>query len=223
MKKWNEAGFTRNELIAVVGVVAILALVLYPAVHSQIDQAACTSMKSRGRGIWCCVLEANAEREPLGLSAVWAKDLGFDASKTSTEYFRLLMSDSPTGKTNEPNRSMCEDLKLSALSGAGVPCADAPSVFSSKNNAWTVICVSTQTPSEAAFLITRNVEIGRKVNALSPLKLSDESPLRIRRCVYLTCGGACIDRREGYLNTPSGLSAVLEGMGTNTTYDVMYP
>lgn len=36
-------------------------------------------------------------------------------------------------------------------------------------------------------------------------------------------GGACIDRTEHYLNMPSGHSYVLEGMGTNTTYDVMHP
>ena len=135
----------------------------------------------------------------------------------------------PSGLTNDPQVPICEDLKPNCLGGAGVPCAESVDSFTSKNNAWNVVCVSTQTPakdvnlSEVAFLITRNVTIDRHVNALSTLKLSKNTPVRINRCVYLTYGGACIDRREKWMNTPAGLSCVFEGMGTNTTFDVMFP
>lgn len=97
--------------------------------------------------------------------------------------------------------------------------------FTSKNNAWQTICVSTQTPSEVAFLVTRNVEMGRHVNELSSIKFNRHAlDQNLRwRCIYVTCGGACIDLREKYMNMPSGRSHILDGMGTNANYDVMYP
>jgi len=229
MRTRNNAGFTRNELIAVVVVVTLLALVIYPAISAAIDQAASTAMKSKGRGIWTAVLSASEERRLAGEGPAWPRELGFDVSRTSTEYFRQLMSDYPTGMTNGLHGPMCEDLKPYALGGAGVPCADSVAVFTSKNNAWDVVCVGTQTSAneqnigDVPFLITRNVTVGRHVNALSSLDFNKRSPLRIRRCVYLTYGGACIDRRKEYLNAPSGLSCVLEGLGTNATGDVMFP
>jgi len=229
MKTQNRVGFTRNELLVVVVVVVILALVLYPIIRTAREQAVSASMKSRTRGIWCAVISVNAERQPLGLPSVWPKDLGFDSSHTSTEYFRMLMSDDQTGTTNEPSGPICADLKPSIFGGGGVPVADSVSSFSSANNAWNVICVSTQTPNNelngpgVPFLITRNVTMGHRVNGLSPLVLSEKSRLWIHRCVYLTVGGGCFDRRKEYLSLPSGRSAVLEDMGTNTVYDVMFP
>lgn len=232
MRTPEQSGFTRTELIVVVIVVVILALVLYPYIRNDIEQASSTSMKGRGRGIWCAVVTANAEREPLGLPSVWPKDLGFDASRTSTEYFRMLMSDDQAGTTNGPRGPICEDLKPGIFGGGGVPGADSVSSFNSANNAWNVICVSTQTPNNelnspgVPFLITRNVTMGHRVNALSTLTFNKTSPFKkspLKRCVYVTVGGGCIDLRKEYLTLPSGRSAVLEGMGTNTLYDVMFP
>ncbi|MFZ4395817.1 MAG: hypothetical protein ACOYOU_09355 [Kiritimatiellia bacterium] len=110
----------------------------------------------------------------------------------------------------------------------GVPHADSLAAFSSTNNAWYVVCVGTQVlaeglSSDVTFLVTRNVAIGRHVNALSPMKFDKRSPLRIKRCVYLTVGGACIDRKEQYMYTAEGVPVIFADMGTNTTYDVMYP
>jgi len=64
--------------------------------------------------------------------------------------------------------------------------------------------------------------MGRHVNVHSPLKFNYEAPYlhkSTRRCIYVTLGGACLDRTEKRL-TDSGM---LEEMGTNTTYDVMQP
>ena len=226
MKKPEQSGFTLPELIVMVVVVVFLALFLDSTVcgTSAIEQAASSAMKNKGRGIWKAVLTANAERELFGLPSVWPKDLGFDASRTSTEYFRMLI---------QPE-TMCENLKPGIFGGGGVPVADSVSSFSSANNAWNVICVSTQTPNNETnslgvpFLITRNVTMGRQVNALSPLTFDKRSPFkkppfRNQRCVYVTVDGGCFDRRKEYLSLPSGWSAVLEGMGTNTVYDVMFP
>ncbi len=228
MKSQRIAGFTHVELIAVIVVVAILALVIHPQIRNSVELAVSTSMKGKGRGIWTSVLSATAERELVGLGSVWPKDLGFDASHTSTEYFHMLMSDNPSTITNMPSGPIAEDLRPAALGGGGVPYADSLADFSSTNNAWHVVCGGVQTPGsrmiyEAAFLISRNVTIGRQVNALSPMKFDKQSPLRIRRCVYLTFGGACIDQKEQYMYTAAGVPVIFADMGTNTTYDVMYP
>jgi len=180
VKTRNKAAFTRNELIAVVAVVALLALVLYPAVHASIEQAISTSMKSRGRGIWTSVLSANAERRLLGpgvsmdtsyadTNDVWPRALGFDASKTSTEYFRMLMSTDSACMTNGLHGPICEDLKPSALGGAGVPCANSVSEFTSRNNAWNVVCEGMQgtnsIQSEMPFLIRSSSGLPRSWHA----------------------------------------------------------
>lgn len=145
------------------------------------------------------------------------------------------MSDCPIGITDRPGETIrprgpiCEDLNPSIIGGGGVPQAHSLSSFSSTNNAWIVICASTQTRNVepngwyVPFLITRNVTMGRQVNALSPVKFIKKSPLQTKRCVYVTVGGACFDWNEKYLSLPSSRSAVLEGMGTNTLYDVMFP
>jgi hypothetical protein len=229
MKTPKQSGFTRTELIVVVVAVVLLALVLYPIIRAESEKASITSMKGRGRGIWCLIMNTNSQRMSMGMDSIWPRDLGYNSSRTSTEYFRMLMSDDRTGTTNEPINPICEDLKPAIFGGKGVPVADSVSSFSSPNNAWNVICVSTQTPNselnatEVPFLITRNVTMGRRVNALSPLTFNEKSPLWIHRYVYVTVGGGCFDRSKKTLTLPSGRSAVLEGMGTNTLYDVMFP
>jgi hypothetical protein len=229
MKKRNKAGFTRTELIVVCAVLSLLVVVFYGMVwcsHAMSGVGA-TAMKNKGRSIWIAVVTANSEREPIGLSAVWPKELGFDASHTSTEYFRLLMSDDPAALTNGYHLPICEDLRPEFFGGScsGVPLATTNTTFTSKNNAWQALCVSTQTPPEVAFLVTRNVEMGKRVNELSSLKFNRhalDQNLR-HRCIYVTCGGACIDMRENWINMPAGHANILEAMGTNKTYDVMYP
>lgn len=235
MRTPEQSGFTRTELIVVVVVLVILGLVLYPIVRSARNQAVSTTMKNRGRAIWVNVICGDSCREPMGLQSIWPKNQGFDASRTSTEYFRALMSDCPIGITDRPGETIrphgpiCEDLNPSIIGGGGVPQAHSLSSFSSTNNAWIVICASTQTQNVerngryVPFLITRNVTMGRQVNALSSFTFNEKSPLRIQRCTYVTVGGACFDWNEKYLSLPSGRSVVLEGMGTNTVYDVMFP
>ncbi|MEI6210470.1 MAG: hypothetical protein WCR06_02465 [bacterium] len=230
MQKHRKAGFTRTELIVVCVVVALLALALHGAMGfmQSISGAKGTAMKNRARGIWTSVISANAERDPLGLPAVWPKDLGFDACRTSTEYFSLLMRDDPSVLSNGVHSQICEDLRAPTLGGTGLPIAANRETFTSKNNAWQVICVSTQTPPDVMFLLSRNVDVGKHVNARTPVRLNRKSPYKSDRCFYVTCGGACMDRREKYLNRiPPANSCetggILYDMGTNTTYDVMLP
>jgi prepilin-type N-terminal cleavage/methylation domain-containing protein len=232
MRTCSNAGFTLMELLVVLAAVLILAIVLFGLALNftcDLSGASVTAMKNRGRGIWVEVINANTEREPLGLSAVWPKNLGFDASRTSTEYFRLLMSDDPVAMSKGVHRLICGDLKPLLLGGAGISYAVSFAAFTRKNNAWQVICVSTQTPPEVPFLVSRNVEMGKQVTGVTTLKLNGKLPSINHRGFFVTCGGACIDRREEYLNrsSPASLYPIdggpLEGMGTNMTYDVMQP
>lgn len=228
MRKCDKAGFTSTELIVVFVVMWLLAVVLYGVIwfSDAVSGAKYTGIKNRARGILSEVLSANAEREPLGLSSVWPKDLGFDASRTSTDYFRQLMSDDPVTTSDGVRHPICEGLHAQLLGGDGIPCASTRETFTSANNAWKVLCVSAQTPPEVTFLVRDNIDMGRHVNALSLLKINHNAPSmykRDRRCIYATCGGAIMDRREKFMYAQSGFSYVLESIGTNTTYDVMKP
>ena len=216
MNARNHAGFTRNELIAVLGVVVLVALVLFPWIRSQVESAVATHMKNESCGVWLAVISANSEREPAGLKSVWPKQLGFDASRTSTEYFRWLMSDSNGVIAADAQYQVCSDLKPEMLSGAGVPAADSAAAFSRANNAWSVLCVGEETASEVPFLVSRNVDLGRQTSTSSPVSLNGEMPFRHRRLVWTTRGGGIFDARAKYL------PMLREAMGTNVM-DVLRP
>lgn len=216
MNTRQNAGFTRNELIAVFAVVVLVALVLHPAVQSGVESAVTTSMKSKSRGVWVAITSANSERETMGLKPVWPKELGYDAKRTSTEYFRQLMSDSNGVIAVDAQNRTCSDLCPDMLSGAGVQSADSPANFSRKHNAWSVLCVSDETASAVPFFITRNVDWGRQASTSNPVSLNNERPFRHRRCAWTTRGGGSFDARAKYL------SALQEYLGTNVV-DVMRP
>ena len=232
----GEKGFTRYELIAVGAVVTILVLALYPAIMRAAHVSGSVIARIKARQIWAQVIGANAEREPWGLPPVWPRDLGFDATRTSTEYFRLLMSDDPAAASNGVHRPICEGLQPMwfGCRNSGIPCADSIAHFTSANNAWQVICVGAETSTEkTAFLVTRNVDMGAHVNKRTTLKLNNKSSFstpayETPNGVFITCGGACFDLPEKYLNcglqgSPSYGTGLLNGLDTNITYDVMQP
>ena len=216
MKTRCHSGFTRNELIIVFGVVVLIALALFPLIRSGVESAVATNMKSRSRGVWIAVVSANSERAPAGLKSVWPKELGFDASRTSTEYFRWLMSDSNGVIAADAQDQVCSDLKPDMLGGAGVPVAVSATAFSRANNAWNVLCVGEETRSDAPLFVSRNVDWGRQASTSTPVSLTDEMPFRHRRLVWTTRGGGIFDARIKYL------PMLREAIGTNVL-EVMRP
>lgn len=203
-------GFTLVEMLVVIMIIAILAAALFPAISAAIAQAKATAMKNKGRGIWTAVLSANAEREPLGMQQVWP---AFFSSKTSTDYFKSLLGwTGAAGSMTWPSGGVspiCEDLKPTVLSGSGMVTSTDPGAFSDANNAWCMLAL-TNAPAEDAFIFSRNIDFDSGIASGSPVKNSNISMLlptsdsksgsfSLNRGIYVTYGGACIDRREKYM------------------------
>jgi len=224
-KGLRHKAFTLIEMLVVIAIIAILAAALFPAIQGAIEQAKASALKNKGRGIWTAVITANSEREPLGLSAVWPNYLG--SNTTSTGYFGSLMSGpSP----------ICEDLKVGVFSGSGVnPAPDVTTFITSAgaNNAWDVLCVSSNTSiiAEDAFIFTKNIvfstmtPLGTPINSASTFASPalDVSHVTIKRGVYTTYGGGCFDRREKYLTTTSTGSATNWLVSSTNSYLLFTP
>jgi len=212
----RKKGFTLIEMLVVIMIIAILAAALFPAIAAAIAQAKSTAVKNKGRGIWTSVLTANSEREPLGMMNVWPTRTG-----TSTTYFLGLISGASP---------ICEDLKAPVLAGPGMPTAADAASFTAANNAW---CTSvpfnapSNNVSEDAFIFTRNIDFasspsatydptitpgyvsGVEVKNANPSKLNEFATAlggwNLNRGIYVTYGGACVDRRKAYIDRdPTG-------------------
>jgi len=229
-KSFTPKGFTLVEMLVVIMIIAILAAALFPAINAAIQQAKSTAMKNRGRGIWTAVVSANAEREPLGMSAVWP---GFCGSYVdSTTYFQFLIG----GGTNTIGGAVCEDLKPSLLTGSGMPTAPSAAAFDHNVNAW---CAFQQTNSSAsisvedAFIYSRNIDFGSGIANGSTVQNSDKSFLttqitllnhfNLTRGVYVTFGGGCIDRRDKYIGVDSNNSPTNNLVNSSSMYVVLRP
>lgn len=191
--------FTLIEMLVVIAIIAILAAALFPAIQGAIEQAKSTAFKNKGRGIWIAVNTANSEREPLGLPAVWPDCLP-GTTNTSTGYFRFLM---------QGTSPICEDLKVGVFAGSSVSPAPDVANFNPNNNAWSAFAVSSNCAmvAEDAFIFTKNIDTFSSVSgAPGPVDAGDAPGdlvlglINLKRGIYVTYGGGCIDRRQKYLN-----------------------
>ncbi len=110
---------------------------------------------------------------------------------------------------------ICEDLKFATLAGPGMPSAASLAGFGAANNAWCIAApTSSNNVSEDAFIYTRNIVFaGVTYSAGVEVKCSDVSQLttaaadlgsyNLNRGIYVTYGGACIDRRDKYMGVDS--------------------
>ena len=228
----RKKGFTLIEMLVVIMIIAILAAALFPAITGAINQAKATAMRNKGRGIWTSVISANAEREPLGMLAVWPTNM---TSGSSTLYFQNLIGSSAN--------AICEDLKVAALSGSGIPAAADPSSFGQGNNAWCIM-VSSNTVAEDAFIYTRNIDFFHQADPTLPTSTlqkgnntsvanSDYATLttdssvsglgafNLNRGIYVTYGGACLDRRQKYIGVDS-LNNPTNNLVSSTVANMIY-
>lgn len=226
-------GFTLVEMLVVIMIIAILAAALFPAISAAIAQAKATAMKNKGRGVWTAVLSANAEREPLGMQQVWPAFITF---KTSTDYFKCLLGWTPASPPtwSGTGTPICEDLKPTVLSGSGMVTATDPGSFSDANNAWCILAL-TNAPAEDAFIFSRNIDFDSGIASGSPVKNSNISVLlptsdskagsfSLNRGIYVTYGGACIDRREKYMPLDAqGVNQTNNLVGSTNVYTVGRP
>ncbi len=195
----SRAGLTLVEVCVLVVCVVILAAALVPATPSS-DMSRATAMKCKGRSIWVAVISANSDVESHGgTNTFWPKAMGFDKSRTSTEYFRVLMSHTNDCPTTYINQHFTPNLTSIPFSGSGVPNAASNEQFTKDNNAWSVVCVGDESAGEAPFLITRNVDVGSQINAATSPKLAKIYPFKQEHAVWVTRGGATFDAGPHYV------------------------
>jgi len=205
-------------VVAAVAPIAIFSACFYYIFLSPFGRGLDLMLKSTGRGIWCAIITANAEREPKALKPLWPKDQGFNNTRSSTEYFRMLMSTETGRIATDRTDQLVSDLTPTMLGGHGVPPAETAAGFSSNNNAWIVICVDSNSPADTAFLISRNVDLGKQASSTSIVTFVQSPIKRPRNLItVITVGGG------GFSFHPEHLTVARLFPDTNATYDVMYP
>jgi len=205
-------GFTLIEMLVVIAIIAILAAALFPAITGAIEQAKATALKNKGRSIWAAVITANAEREPLSLPSVWPGDLpGYTSGTKATDYFKFLMGMPFTAGAlgTTAGDPICEDLKLATLTGAGATTASSLSSMGDANCAWYALNVCAATNSaEDAFIFTKNIGFASLTAPLTSTVMPtgiNPGVVNIKRGVFVTFGGSCIDLRAKYLTSTNWL------------------
>lgn len=208
LKKMTQ-GFTLVEMLVVIAIISILAASLFPAISSAMDMARATALKTKGKGIWNAIRVANSEREPLGKTSLWPKDLE-DNDKlksyagSSEKYFQFLLSNGDGNPTDDAEDRIVEDLSYDSLSAQGVQTATSSSEFNKDHMAWRVGKVNESSPGELPFIVTKNVE-GTSFSCSgaddeAKITLNEEKPFGNKRAVWITIGGASKDARKKYFD-----------------------
>lgn len=193
---------------------------------SGLDQARNTGIKNHCRGIWVAIVGASMKRQEKSLPSLWPRNLGFSGNERSTDYFRRLMSDGTGAISEDAGRRLVADLKPEMLNGSGLCKATSAAAFSAENNAWQVVCVDSNTPAEAPFLISRNADFGDWLTPTSQVRLIRSGPLKLRHIVWVTHGGAIYDARFKTFNVSMLFPPEVRGSGvapTSMVYRIMRP
>ena len=228
-KSIRNVGFTLVELLVVIAIIALLAGALFPAINGAMNSARATALKSKGKGVWTAVLEANMEREPLNLDSLWPGDImGDDAAAdskisgtTADAYFSYLLSAGETTSDNtiegNADNRLVSDLAPESITAQGITAAAVGSSVAAKNCAWHVCGINNGTAAEMPFMITKNVDLGDTVQQVQNDKTtklatfkSDTDPFRASRAVWVTRGGSVADARPKFFTKYTVL-----GEGTN--------
>lgn len=221
---WSRAA----RLFAVMFAALLFLFFLQPCSlsHSGVDQARTTSMKNRGRGIWTAILSGSMEREEKGLPALWPREMGLRGSESSTEYFRRLLSDEAGAITEDTERRLASDLSPEIFAGPGLRLAVSAAAFAAENNAWQVVCIDSNAPTEAPFLISRNVDFGEWLTPTSKPRFIRSGPLNLRHVVWVTRGGGIYDARFKTFRTEmlfTTWGGYQDAAATSMVYRIMRP
>lgn len=209
----------------VIGCVAsiILVVIVYSVpIRHAIQYSQLMFLRRASKGIWVAISGEIESRQRSGYSSLWPADIGFSQTNTSTEYFQLMLSSATVipytrscAVATSSMERLVSDLSPEMLGGIGVSITKSAESFGAANNAWNVICVSTSSPPDTPFLVSRNVRVGHTLSATSSITKC-QSRLKTGECVlWITKGGDINARRftDG------------EHLWTNVigNYDVMYP
>ncbi len=172
------------------------------------------------------ILSGVMEREVQGLPALWPRELGFTGSERSTDYFRRLLSDEAGEITEDAGRRLVSDLGHWSLTGPGLRKAASAAAFAAENNPWQVVCIGSNVPSWAPFLISRNVDFGEWLTPTSQPRFIRSGPLNLRRVVWVTRGSGIYDARFKFFRTEmlfDSWGGYQDGTTTSMAYRIMRP
>jgi len=173
MSSEGKSKFSCTALLVVMVVMFLLFLALVPFLISAGSRAGTMATGARGKDIYVAIIQANTEREPLGLPSVWprtpigggrkiedvrwAPDIAQMEFQNSTDYFYELLDGANFGTTNWA--PYVSGLDYSKFAGAGVQTGDERKKLQSKNNMWSIAGdVEDDTPDILPLLVTRNVD-----------------------------------------------------------------
>jgi len=194
-------GFTLVEMLVVIAIIAILAAALFPAIQTAIDQARCTALKNKGRGVWLAIMSANMEREPLEKGALWPveaeTEFGAGTVDTAPKYFGKLIDG------DRPEDQLVSDLKPEMLAASGYPAPPTGTDLATANIAWRVAKVSDSFSGSDAFMISKDLASVSTSGATTntAVTLDAAGPFKGRRVVWVTRGGGPFDARKKYVST----------------------
>jgi prepilin-type N-terminal cleavage/methylation domain-containing protein len=180
------SGFTLIELLAVIGIIGLLAALLFPAIKGTIVRGQALAAGNDARQIWLGLYTENSDRELRGEAPVWPKSGQF---ATSTDFFKTCIASNWLGK----------EFSFKLMGATGVPkvASRDPARFSAFNNAWCVaLDLEEDAMDETPFLFTRNLvgDGGSTLKDVTALR-AGMAPFGDATAVVVTRGGAVVRLR----------------------------